>query len=404
MANVIETVGLTRRYGSRRGVTELSFAVAEGEVFGFLGPNGAGKTTTIRLLLGTLRPTAGNARVFGFDTWSEAPAVHRHLAYLGSDPGFLGELTVAEQLDYLAGLRGLPKQVWQPLAERLELDRSVQIRRLSRGNRQKVGVIAATDGLAWQRTPSSGAFAGPAVRVKTVAHWSGGFVAAGYQGPDSGIANAAFWVSPDGLSWQRAPDSPALQDARASAIAAGGPGLVAVGTSASADPSSSAVVWMSVDGLHWSRLAANQAFGDGGMDALANVPGVGLVAAGENSAGTSGIVWISTDGVSWTREPGGPDLGGPGSRVRMEAVAGGGPRIVVAGFASSGVDAQYGDAAVWASADGRVWRRQPSGAEFVAGEIAALVPWRSGFIAVGDTGAPDDFGATVWQSPEEWTH
>jgi ABC-2 type transport system ATP-binding protein len=156
---VIECEGLTKRYGSRRGVDELSFGVDEGEVFGFLGPNGAGKTTTIRLLLGMLRPSGGRATVFGLDTWRAAPAVHRRLAYLGSDPGFLGELTVAEQLDYLAGLRGLPRNAWRVLAERLELDRTVRIRKLSRGNRQKVGVVAVFMGsepLLILDEPSSG--------------------------------------------------------------------------------------------------------------------------------------------------------------------------------------------------------------------------------------------------------
>ncbi len=140
--NVIETHGLTKSYNRRRGVVELEFAVADGEVFGFLGPNGAGKTTTIRLLLGILRPSAGQARVFGLDPWTQAPAVHTRLAYLGSDPGFLGELTVGEQLDYLAGLRGLAAKSWRPLVERLEVEPTVQIRKLSRGNRQKVGVVA----------------------------------------------------------------------------------------------------------------------------------------------------------------------------------------------------------------------------------------------------------------------
>jgi ABC-2 type transport system ATP-binding protein len=142
MPSVIEASGLTRRYGSRRGVIDLEFAVAPGEVFGFLGPNGAGKTTTIRLVLGSIRPHAGCVRVFGLDAWVEQHAAHARLAYLPSDPGFLGELTVADQLDYLAGLRGLRLGVWRQLAERLELDRTVQIRKLSRGNRQKVGVVA----------------------------------------------------------------------------------------------------------------------------------------------------------------------------------------------------------------------------------------------------------------------
>ncbi len=143
MGPVIETVGLTKRYGARRGIDDVTFSVSEGEVFGFLGPNGAGKTTTIRLLLGAIAPTAGRATIFGIDCWTDTPAAHAKLAFLGSDPGFLGELTGREQLEYVAGLRGLARDAWRPLAERFELDPSVRIRRLSRGNRQKIGVVAA---------------------------------------------------------------------------------------------------------------------------------------------------------------------------------------------------------------------------------------------------------------------
>ena len=139
----IQVVGLTKRYGARRGVEDVTFDVAEGEAFGFLGPNGAGKTTTIRLLLGFLRPTSGRATLFGGDAFTDASRLHGRVAYLGSDPGFLGELTAAEQLDYLGALRGIPRRAWAPLAERLELDPTVRIRRLSRGNRQKIGVVAA---------------------------------------------------------------------------------------------------------------------------------------------------------------------------------------------------------------------------------------------------------------------
>jgi ABC-2 type transport system ATP-binding protein len=140
---VVEATGLTKFYGPRRGVVDVEFGVAEGEAFGFLGPNGAGKTTTIRLLLGFLRATRGEVRVFGEDAFREAARIHANIGHLGSDPGFLGELTGAEQLDYLARLRHLRPRAWQTLAERLELDPSVKIRRLSRGNRQKIGVIAA---------------------------------------------------------------------------------------------------------------------------------------------------------------------------------------------------------------------------------------------------------------------
>ena len=143
MTSVIEALGLTKWYGKRRGILDVDFSVEAGEVFGFLGPNGAGKTTTIRLLLGFMRPTSGRASVLGRDAWTDAPMVHERLSYVSSDPGYLGELTAREQLEYMARLRGLPKDSWRPVAERLELDPSVPIRKLSRGNRQKVAVVQA---------------------------------------------------------------------------------------------------------------------------------------------------------------------------------------------------------------------------------------------------------------------
>jgi ABC-2 type transport system ATP-binding protein len=127
---------------------DVDFGVAEGEAFGFLGPNGAGKTTTIRLILGFLRATRGEVRVFGEPAFEAAARIHENVSYLGSDPGFLGDLTGAEQLDYLAALRGVAKGTWRPIAERLEFDPTVRIKRLSRGNRQKIGVIAAFMGHA----------------------------------------------------------------------------------------------------------------------------------------------------------------------------------------------------------------------------------------------------------------
>jgi ABC-2 type transport system ATP-binding protein len=143
MGYVIEADGLTKRYGKRRGIDDVSFEIRENEVFGFLGPNGAGKTTTIRLLLGFLRPTAGRSVVLGHDAWRDAAAAHADIAYVSAEPAYLGQLTAAEQLDYMATLRGLPKGAWRRVAERLELDPTVQVKKLSRGNRQKVGVIQA---------------------------------------------------------------------------------------------------------------------------------------------------------------------------------------------------------------------------------------------------------------------
>ncbi len=143
MTHVIEAVGLTKSYGRRRGIVELDFSVQPGEVFGFLGPNGAGKTTTIRVLLGFLRPTSGRAIILGHDCWSDAPRAHAEIAYVSSEPAYLGQLTAGEQLDYMARLRGLSTRSWRPIAQRLDLDPTVQVRKLSRGNRQKVGVVQA---------------------------------------------------------------------------------------------------------------------------------------------------------------------------------------------------------------------------------------------------------------------
>jgi ABC-2 type transport system ATP-binding protein len=134
---------LTRSYGRRRGVVDVSFEVAEGEAFGFLGPNGAGKTTTIRVLMGFLRPTDGRATIFGHDAWREAPLAHHDVAFVGSEPAYLGDMPAGEQLDVIGRLRGLERGAWRRLAERLELDPTVPIRKLSRGNRQKVGVVQA---------------------------------------------------------------------------------------------------------------------------------------------------------------------------------------------------------------------------------------------------------------------
>ena len=141
MPNVIEVVGLTKSYGSRRGIVDVGFDVREGEVFGFLGPNGAGKTTTIRCLLGFIRPDAGRAAIHGLDAWADAPRLHRRMAYLSGDPRYWGELTAERFFDFVGDLRGLPRGAWRPLAERLDADASVPIKKLSHGNRQKVGLV-----------------------------------------------------------------------------------------------------------------------------------------------------------------------------------------------------------------------------------------------------------------------
>jgi ABC-2 type transport system ATP-binding protein len=136
--------GLTKWYGAARGVDGLSFAVRQGEVFGFLGPNGAGKTTTIRILIDLLRASAGTAQIFGLDSHRDSVAVRRRTGNLPGDFAFDERATARELLELLADLRGLRGLGRAPeLAERFQAELDRPLGQLSRGNRQKVGLIQA---------------------------------------------------------------------------------------------------------------------------------------------------------------------------------------------------------------------------------------------------------------------
>ena len=144
MAPVVETIGLTKRFGAAVALDALDLEIAEGEVFGFLGPNGAGKTTTLRLLLGLIRPSAGVARVFGRDAWADPVPIHRRLGFVSADPPLWPQLTAHETLDLLAGLHGSVDAAYRDeLVERYDLDLDKKVRAFSTGNRQKVALIAA---------------------------------------------------------------------------------------------------------------------------------------------------------------------------------------------------------------------------------------------------------------------
>jgi ABC-2 type transport system ATP-binding protein len=143
-ARVIEATGLTKLYGKRRGLSGLDLEVRAGEVYGFLGPNGAGKTTTIRILLDLIRPTSGSARVLGATPREGGVALRRRLGYLAGDFVVDGGQSSRELLTHLGHLRGrVPREAIERLADRLDLDLGVRIRSLSRGNRQKLGLIQA---------------------------------------------------------------------------------------------------------------------------------------------------------------------------------------------------------------------------------------------------------------------
>jgi ABC-2 type transport system ATP-binding protein len=143
MDPVVRAQGLTKFYGSELGVSGLAFEVYGGEVFGFLGPNGAGKTTTIRLMLDLIRPTRGLIKLFGLDPRSDV-RVRRRVGYLPGDLRLYDRLTGRELLTYFAHLRGLRDLGSAPaLADRLGLELHRPIRALSKGNRQKVGLVQA---------------------------------------------------------------------------------------------------------------------------------------------------------------------------------------------------------------------------------------------------------------------
>ncbi len=144
MANPIEISGLVKCFGHLRALDGLDLTVAAGEVHGFLGPNGSGKSTTIRVLLGMLRKDGGEARLFGADPWTEAADLHRRLAYVPGDVNLWPTLTGGEVIDLLGRLRGgLDERRRADLLERFELDPTKKGRTYSKGNRQKVALVAA---------------------------------------------------------------------------------------------------------------------------------------------------------------------------------------------------------------------------------------------------------------------
>jgi ABC-2 type transport system ATP-binding protein len=139
----ISTSGLTKHYGSVVALDSLDLEVWRGEIFGFLGPNGSGKTTTIRLLLGLIRPTRGSASIMGIPV-ADVERVHRHLAYVAGDVALWPQLTGRETLDLLGNVSGAVDPAFRAeLIARLDVDPSRRVRTYSKGNRQKIALVAA---------------------------------------------------------------------------------------------------------------------------------------------------------------------------------------------------------------------------------------------------------------------
>jgi ABC-2 type transport system ATP-binding protein len=144
MTSAIVVSGLHKWYGSTHALDGLDLEVATGEVHGFLGPNGAGKSTTIKVLLGLLRGDDGDASLLGGDPWRDAAKLHRRLAYVPGDVNLWPNLTGGEVIDLLGRLRGgLDPKKRNDLLQRFDLDPTKKGRTYSKGNRQKVALVAA---------------------------------------------------------------------------------------------------------------------------------------------------------------------------------------------------------------------------------------------------------------------
>lgn len=144
MSNPISLQQVDHFFGDHRALHDVSLEVQQGEIFGFLGPNGAGKTTTIRILMGLLQGTSGQAEIFGLDCWQERVEVKRKVGFLPGDIQLYEHLTGMETLEFMGSFRGeLPMERITSLAERFELDLNRPVRQLSKGNRQKVGIVQA---------------------------------------------------------------------------------------------------------------------------------------------------------------------------------------------------------------------------------------------------------------------
>ncbi len=142
--SVLEVRNLTKKFGKFTALDGVNFEVGNGEVFGFIGPNGAGKSTTIRVLLGIIKATSGDVRLFGKDAWKDAVEIHKHVAYVPGDVNLWPNLTGGEVIDLFVKLRGGNNQSRrEELIKKFDLDPTKKCRTYSKGNRQKVALIAA---------------------------------------------------------------------------------------------------------------------------------------------------------------------------------------------------------------------------------------------------------------------
>lgn len=142
--SLLRVRNLTKNFGASSALDGVNLEVQSGEIFGFIGPNGAGKSTTIRVLLGILKATSGEVRMFGKDAWRDAVEIHKRLAYVPGDVNLWSNLTGGEVIDLFVKLSGgSSKSKREELIQKFDLDPTKKCRTYSKGNRQKVALIAA---------------------------------------------------------------------------------------------------------------------------------------------------------------------------------------------------------------------------------------------------------------------
>jgi len=155
----VQTIALTKRYGSSRGIIEVDIALSRREVYGFLGPNGAGKTTTIRCILDLLRPTSGASFLFGEKVQGSTAYLRNYVGYVAGEVRLIENYSCEDHIRLSEGLRGTKAPHVAELSNRLEVDLKKKVRALSKGNKQKVALLLALmfdNGLYILDEPTSG--------------------------------------------------------------------------------------------------------------------------------------------------------------------------------------------------------------------------------------------------------
>ncbi len=144
MSKILEINNLEKQYGGIKVLNNLSLSLDKGKILGYLGPNGAGKTTTIKILLGLIKQSSGDTKIFGLDSQIDKVMIHERIAYVPSEPNYWPNLTAKEVLFLLSSVRqSYDREYEKELIVKFDFDPNKKIRQYSRGNKQKIGLISA---------------------------------------------------------------------------------------------------------------------------------------------------------------------------------------------------------------------------------------------------------------------